>query len=116
MAETEAPEAAEVTDREPERIESIADLAAAVRALQAKLGGGESRREEPEPEADPKAEMRRELARLQAAEKRKQARDAAAKEQADRLAAVEEKVKEKPPREYRRATRIMKWQRPEDER
>jgi hypothetical protein len=66
-----------------------------------------------EPEADPeppsvKAEVKAELERLRKAEQAKAERDA----EKDRLTAVEEKVKkvtEKPPREYRKSTRFMRW-------
>lgn len=63
-----------------------------------------------EPPVDPKAEMRSELAKLQAAEKRKQAAAEARERNESRLKAIEEKLTEKPPREYKRSTRFMRWE------
>jgi len=71
-------------------------------------GGSES---EPEP-VDVKAETKKALRELQADEKRKaDADELAARRAAD---ARPEPVAEKPPREHRRSTRFMRWEREGD--
>ena len=109
---TEEPAAPE-TEGQPtlEKLDAKVDrLAEAVGKL---LGGGEKAAEAEEP-ASVAAEVQRELARLKQAEDRKAARD---KEKSDldaKLAALEDKVKEKPPREYRKVENWHKWRLPED--
>jgi hypothetical protein len=58
--------------------------------------------------------MRAELAKLQRAEKVKQQREADKKASEDRLAAVEAKLVEKPPTEYKKSTNFMRWRDKED--
>ena len=102
------------TDGEPERIRSIDDLAAKVDKLFEWMQGNKDA-EPRAPDAEPEeptsvaAEVQRELAKVKAAEERKAARDREKAEHDARLAAVEEKVKEKPPAEYRRVTKWMGW-------
>ena len=100
-------------DGEPERIHSLDDLVAKVDKLFDWMQGNkdaEPRAAEPEGEpASVAAEVQRELAKVKAAEERKAARDREKAEHDARLAAVEEKVKEKPPAEYRRVTKWMGW-------
>ena len=107
---TETPAA----DQEPERIESISSLAEKVDRLM-ELVTGAARAEPAEADAGSvKAEVQAELKRLREAEDRKAARDREKADSDARLAAVEEKVKEKPPREYRRIENWHRW-RTEDE-
>lgn len=107
-AETPAP-----ADPEPERIHSIEDLSAKVDKIMDWIAGNkDAEPRAPEPEEEPAsvaAEVQRELAKVKAAEERKAARDREKAEHDARLAAVEEKVKEKPPAEYRRVTKWMGW-------
>ncbi len=104
---------------EETRIHSIDELSEKVERILSMLSGSGqqdagSESEPEEPAADPKAEMRAELAKLQAAEKRKQAREQEKAAGEARLSAIEEKLKEKPPREYKRSTKFMRWQDEDD--
>lgn len=104
--ETPAPEGSE--EKRIDTLEQKVD-----RILSMLSGGGKDdagSESEPEPAADPKAEMRAELAKLQAAERRKAARDAEKQANEDRLKKIEEKLTEKPPREYKRSTKFMRWE------
>lgn len=105
----------QVTEEEG-RIHSLEELSEKVDRILAALPGlGQGGSEpEPEPAADPKAEMRAELAKLQAAEKRKQAREQEKAATEGRFKAIEEKLKEKPPREYSRVTNFMGWRGDDD--
>ena len=99
------------------RIRTLDGLWDAVEELKAAVLGGGGQGSESSPEskapADVQAEVRAELAKLKQAEERKAARD---KEKADneaRLAAIEDKVREKPPKEYRKVERFMRWDKDE---
>jgi len=107
---------AETTAADPapaEHPDTLAELTAKVDKifdiLAARGDGGGGSESEPEPEPDVKAETRNAVAevRRREAARRKRAEEKAASEA--RLAAVEEKVKEKPPREYRRVENWMGW-------
>ena len=72
-------------------------------------GGGKNAPAAPDPPVDEgvAGEIRRELARLKADEDAQRQRDSDADARMD--AKIAEKVPERPPREYRRATRLMRW-------
>jgi len=74
-------------------------------------GGGQAA--DPDP-ADVKAETRRAVAEVQRREAARQRRAAEQGKLEGRIKAVEDKVKERAPREYSRITRFMRW-RNEDE-
>lgn len=104
---------AEAPEVEGERIHSLADLSEKVDKLFDMLSGQHQEQgSESEPEAAPdvKAETRRAVAEVRRREAAKAARDREKAEQDARLKAVEEKLKEKPPAEYRRVTRFMRWE------
>lgn len=105
MADTETTEAAAPADTAEwrQRIEhAIAELRDMLR------GSGTERGSEGEPDqpASISAEVRRELQKLRADEARVQRESERDAEVAD----LKEKVNaERPPREYRRATKVMRW-------
>lgn len=108
--QTEAPAAAEPSDDS-----RIGKLEEKVDRILGMLEGGGSKGEEPVA-ADPKAEMRQELAKLQAAEKRKQAAADMREKNESRLKALEDKITEKPPAEHRKGVtgwwqRANQWER-----
>ena len=109
-------------DGEGERIQSLTALSDKVDRLAGmveKLVGGGQRETPAEPAAeadgDTRAQTRQaaaEIARRKAAREARAARDA---ESEARLKAVEDKVREKPPAEYRRVTRFMRWEDKKDD-
>ncbi len=109
-----------MTEEETTEETRIATLESIVEKLdrlsEAVFGGGKKDDPAPAPAAKAEdgdgegvgAEVRKELARLKAAEDRKKRAD----EQAGEVAALKEQVKkitERPPREYRKVTRMMGW-------
>ena len=104
---------AETTPPPAEHPDTLAELTAKVDKIfdiLATRGDGEAGSEsEPEAEPDVKTETRNAVAevRRREAARKKRAEEKAASEA--RLKAVEEKVKEKPPREYRRVEQFMRW-------
>lgn len=119
MSDTErtsehVPEQAETAQQEAAPVEDRVDaLSGKVDQILSFLSGGKSEgagtESEPEAPADVAAEVRAELAKLKAADERKAARDKEKSDAENRLKAVEDKVKEQPPREYRKVTNFMGW-------
>jgi hypothetical protein len=105
-AEVPAEPTGEGTDHE-----RLAKVESAVDQILGILRGGQTApgAETPAEPADPRAEARAEMEKLKAAERRKQQRADEKARLEGRLSAIETAVKEKPPRDVRRATRIMKW-------
>ena len=105
-AEPEKPSESARLDTIESKIDRLFDLV---------TGSGGEQASEPEPEPDVKTETRNAVAEVKRREaaRQKRAEEKAANEK--RLAAVEEAVKEKPPREYRRVTRWMRWEDKKDE-
>ena len=66
-----------------------------------------------EPQADPKAQMKEALKELQAEEKEKERRSAERRGTSERLDKIEQKIKERAPKEYRKITNAV-WGRDED--
>lgn len=99
-------------DGEAERVQSIDARFERLEAMirDAIGGGSEPAPEEPEAAPDVKAETRRAVAEVKRREQAKAARDKENAERESRLAAVEQALKEKPPREYRKVTRFMRWE------
>ena len=97
-------------DSEGTRIQSIDTLMEKVDKVLAMVSGGgkAAGKGEPDPEEGVSSVVQRELARLKAAEDEKAAREARDKEFTEVKARVE-KIPERRPREYRRATNMMKW-------
>jgi len=105
QAETPAQETAPLE----QRVDNLSDKVDQILA-HLKPGGSEAGTEtDPEPAADVAAEVRAELAKLKSAEQAKAKRDQDKADTESRLAAVEDKVKEKPPMEYRKVTNWMGW-------
>jgi len=112
-APAEQPAAAEPEKSESARLDTLESKVD--RLIDLVTGSGSEQPTEPEPEPDVKAETRNAVAEVKRREaaRQKRAEEKAANEK--RLAAVEEAVKEKPPREYRRVTRWMRWEDKKDE-
>lgn len=108
--DTETP-AAEPGQPLEQRVNTIEDKLDKVLGML--TGGGDKPAESDEPEEDAKSvaarEARAEVQRLAKLEQAKKSRDDEKAAAEARIAAVEEKVKEKPPREYRKITKWHGW-------
>jgi hypothetical protein len=95
---------------EAQRLDKVEDAVEQILGILKGGGGGQGTETDPEESKSQAARETRQAVRdILAAEERKKSRDREAAAREARLAAVEDKVKEKPPREYRRVTKWLGW-------